>query len=80
MIMKKTADGVETQPTGSSSSQVAQINGLVNTLNNTMGSMNETLRKSEKHLNTLIEVGLMQVDKATELKNSVAQLDYAIVK
>jgi hypothetical protein len=80
MIMKKTADGVETQPTGSSSSQVAQINGLVNTLNNTMGAMNETLRKSEKHLNTLIEVGLMQVDKATELKNSVAQLDYAIVK
>ena len=80
MIMKKTADGVETQPTGSDSNQVAQINGLVNTLNNTMGAMNETLRKSEKHLNTLIEVGLMQVDKATELKNSVAQLDYAIVK
>jgi hypothetical protein len=80
MIMKKTADGVETQPTGSDSKQVAQINGLVNTLNNTMGAMNETLRKSEKHLNTLIEVGLMQVDKATELKNSVAQLDYAIVK
>jgi methyl-accepting chemotaxis protein len=60
--------------------QVTQINSLVNTLNNTMGNINETLRSSEKHLNTLIQIGMMQVDKATELKKTVAQLDYAIVK
>jgi archaellum component FlaC len=59
---------------------MGQINSLVNTLNSTLGSVNETMDKTEKHLNKLVRIAELQLDKTSEVKNSIAQLDYAIVK
>jgi hypothetical protein len=36
--------------------------------------------KTEKHLNKLVRIAELQLDKTSEVKNSIAQLDYAIVK
>lgn len=80
LMMSKTSAGAEIAPVTGADAKMGQINSLVNTLNSTMGAVNETIDKSEKHLNKLVQIAQMQLDKTSEVKNSIAQLDYAIVK
>jgi len=80
LMMSKTSAGAEITTASTGDAKMSQINSLVNTLNSTMGSVNETIDRSEKHLNKLVQLAQMQLDKTSEVKNSIAQLDYAIVK
>jgi len=80
LMMSKTAAGTEITSATGGDAKMGQINTLVNTLNSTLGSVNETMDKTEKHLNKLVRIAEMQLDKTSEMKNSIAQLDYAIVK
>jgi len=80
LMMSKTSAGAEITPVTGADAKMGQINSLVNTLNSTLGSVNETMDKTEKHLNKLVRIAELQLDKTSEVKNSIAQLDYAIVK
>lgn len=80
LMMTKTSAGAEITTASPGDAKMTQINSLVTSLNSTMGSVNETIDRSEKHLNKLVQLAQMQLDKTSEVKNSIAQLDYAIVK